>query len=539
MTDTPDNVIDFDAVLRGVTDGKPSATRKRLRKANAAQTDSGKQPVVFRDHDLHATVATLSGILPSLANTYAMSGNLVHIAADGVVRNLDDASLLLELTQGHTFLREKNDGQVFPKLPSERATKALLGAGSWPGINEVKSVRIAPCLLPSGRVHTQGFAEGVLVLGEHSLALAELAEQPTQADAVNAAALILEVVREFPLTAEGRTTWLALVLSLIARPAVAGNVPMFAVDGNSPGVGKTLLVELACSIAIDRGPSVMSRPKDATEGKKAYFSALASGALCMLIDNVKGEPLSDETLEALLTSGAITDRILGTQRMGTAASQSVFVATGNGLRLSSDLARRSLTIHLRSREERPEDRVLPNVRGYVAGRKSELLGAALTMLRAWVLSNGKAEQTWGSFESWAQLVDGALVFAGQPSVVLARRNYRDESDDGREALRAFLGLLTRDFEGGATAAKIVALYPPIAKPEDVEKAYQGRAILEGLAGPRYTARSLGCALRGIKGRSVGGQELRSELDRNGVQIWNAFSASRPGTSPANPAYPAL
>jgi putative DNA primase/helicase len=519
MTNPPD---DYFAQFDDETSAPPpppksNPARKKLRKLN--QVADGKTSVVFRDHDLHATVGTLAALLPTLRNAYSMAGKLVQIEEDGEIQCLEDASLLLQLTEHHAFLREKNDGQVFPKLPSERATKALLGNGSWPGIREVRLVRSAPCLLPSGVVNLGGFGEAVLVLGNHAMAIPEV---PTQQDATAAAAMLLEVVKDFPLTTEGRATWLALVLTLASRPAVLGNVPMFGIDGNSPGVGKTLLVELACMIATGQGPSVMSRPRDQVEGKKAYFTALSSGALCTLLDNIKGEPLSDETLEAILTSGSITDRILGTQQQRTVLSQAVFAATGNGLRLSTDLARRSLVIRLKSPFERPEDRELPDIRTAVAKRKAELLGAALTILRAWLVAGKKAEQTWGSFEKWAELVDGALVFAGQPSPVVSRRSYRDESDDGREALGAFLGLLEREYPDGATAAKLVADYPWQSRPEDTEKAEQGRAILEAIAEPRYSTKSLGYKLRSLLGRSVEGWELRSKVNRLNAKVYSAF-----------------
>jgi hypothetical protein len=154
-------------------------------------------------------------------------------------------------------------------------------------------------------------------------------------------------------------------------------------------------------------------------------------------------------------------------------------------------------------------------------------------LRAWVVAKGKAPHPWGSFEEWSQLIDGAVVYAGHPSTVYARRDYRDRSDDGRDTLRALFQLLRDKYPAGVTTAKLVSDYPCQPQLGDVEAKAHGRAVLEAIK-PRYTAATLGYALRALKGRRVDGLYMESELDRTNVKRWKVVCAE---TSPASPAAP--
>ena len=67
-----------------------------------------------------------------------------------------------------------------------------------------------------------------------------------------AAAELLEVVKDFPFYDADRSAWLALVLSLIGRSAIAGCVPLFGITANCRGSGKSLLADAASLIAYGR-----------------------------------------------------------------------------------------------------------------------------------------------------------------------------------------------------------------------------------------------------------------------------------------------
>jgi hypothetical protein len=322
MVEDPANVAFCNAMADKVA-------RKQAKVKNN-EVDDGKTEVVFNPHDVHASVAALEQLLPSVPGVYSMGSKLVRIATDGTVFPFADPSVLMALTESHKFVCKNRDGLAC-KLPTERIVNALLSMSEWDGVSQVKEIRFAPCLLPSGKVLTTGYAEGVLIIGDHAL---KVPEHPTQADAQAAAAFLLTVVKDFPLDDVGRAAWLALVFTLMARAAIGGNVPMFAVDANVAGAGKGKLVASASQIALGRDPHVISHPKDENEANKKYYSIVASLVLHALIDNIK-TVFSDETLEALLTSGKLSDRVFRTQSMGEVECRTVFTATGNGLALSS------------------------------------------------------------------------------------------------------------------------------------------------------------------------------------------------------------
>jgi hypothetical protein len=58
--------------------------------------------------------------------------------------------------------------------------------------------------------------------------------------------MLLSIVADFPFEApEHKSAWLALVLTLAARPAINGCEPFMLIDANTRGSGKTLLAEAA------------------------------------------------------------------------------------------------------------------------------------------------------------------------------------------------------------------------------------------------------------------------------------------------------
>ncbi|MBK8123956.1 MAG: hypothetical protein IPK54_10475 [Dokdonella sp.] len=57
-----------------------------------------------------------------------------------------------------------------------------------------------------------------------------------------------------------------------------------------------------------------------------------------------------------------------------------------------------------------------NLNDWVPDHRQELLGAALTVLRAYIVAGKPAQpiQPYGSFEEWSGLLRGALVWLGSP-----------------------------------------------------------------------------------------------------------------------------
>jgi hypothetical protein len=79
-----------------------------------------------------------------------------------------------------------------------------------------------------------------------------------------------------------------------------------------------------------------------------------------------------------LTTGAVTDRLLGATKMATASLRPVWAVTGNTVQHRGDLGRRGVPIDLDPRTEHPEDRTFRrgDLLGYVRTQRERLVIAA-------------------------------------------------------------------------------------------------------------------------------------------------------------------
>jgi putative DNA primase/helicase len=117
--------------------------------------------------------------------------------------------------------------------------------------------------------------------------------------------------------------------------------------------------------------------------------------------------------------------------------------TANNPRISGELARRAVWIHLKPQREDPSQRKgfrHANIEAWTRLNRERLQGAFLTILQAWVAQGQRrSAHRLGSYESWAEVIGGALTCAGLGAHFLSNREemsaYLDaETDD----LKAFV-----------------------------------------------------------------------------------------------------
>ncbi len=473
---------------------------------------------------------------------YQRAGRLVHVVSergnDGIkrpenaprVRAISLATLRERLTQVAKFVtvHESEEGdEIKLAHPQKWCYEAITARGQWSGIRSLAAVVTAPVLRPDGSVlNSAGYDPATGSLFDPQGVSFPIIERPSHADAVRAAASLMDLVKDFPFSKPDHgAAWLSYLLTPLARFAFMGPAPLFLVDANIRGSGKSLLCDVVALIVTGREMSRMSNPKDDDEARKRITAlALAGDTLC-LIDNIIGG-LGCASLDAALTGTVWKDRVLGASEIVELPLSVTWSATGNNVVLHADTSRRVAHIRLDSRLENPEQREgfkHPNLKAYVREHRAKLLADALTILAAFCQA-GRPQQklpTWGSFEAWSDLVRQAVVWCGQSDPGATRTELVEQSDREATNLRELLAgwdELDPDCYGLTTAE----ILDRITKHPD---RYQRvcNAVLElcpPQAGKSFpSAGSLGKKLGQLRGRVVSGRFLNRRPNRQKSAAW--------------------
>lgn len=197
--------------------------------------------------------------------------------------------------------------------PPDRVGGILLAReGSW-NLPRVAGVITTPTLRADGSVLcTPGYdpATRLYLVQDPNLQLPALAEHPSREDAEAALHLLSDLLVEFPFV--GRIDR-AVALSGLITAVVRGGLPvapLHAFRASTPGTGKSLLVDVAATIATGRPCPVIAAGKDAEETEKRLGALLRDGVPIISIDNVEGE-LGGDMLCQVTERPFVRVRILG------------------------------------------------------------------------------------------------------------------------------------------------------------------------------------------------------------------------------------
>jgi hypothetical protein len=405
----------------------------------------------------------------------------------------------------------------------------LVGMQSWRFLRELVGIAHGPFLRQDGTIggRTPGYddASGILVVGNDTWP--EIPDDPTDADVRQAVTTLLHVVREFPFTnPSGKAVWLSVVLSAVARPAIAGPVPLHVVDASTRGAGKSKLAKVASLIAEGVEPAMESLSPRDEEMDKRLTAVLQGGARVVVFDNQAGS-IGGPSLDRFLTATVWGGRLLGTNTMLRLPNLTVPVTTANNASVTADTARRCVSLRLTPADELPEERSfeVADLEGHVRARRRELLTAALVILRSHAAKGfpvyaealNQADdgtvttvpvKPKGSFEAWSRVVRHAIIGAGLPDPEVTSKQVR-EVDSRHAAHQAFVEALAAWNPGwnGSARQLVSEAFDDVASGELVDDL---RAAMLELAedrnakgAGRVSARVLGLVVRSIRERWFG------------------------------------
>src|SRR5262249_39539110 len=141
------------------------------------------------------------------------------------------------------------------------------------------------------------------------------------------------------------------------------------------------------------------------------------------------KPLKDDTLCKVITQPVADDRLLGASHNVKLPTCVTWLGTGVNLVVTGrDMIRRVQKCRLDPSMERPEERKFDYVlRDYVMERRTKLVAAALTMMRAYIVAGCPSQdiKPYGGFEEWSTMVRAPLVWLGCDDPCASRDDIED------------------------------------------------------------------------------------------------------------------
>ena len=493
--------------------------------------------ITTREHEV--TSGTLSAVAghPEL---YQRGGMLVQpvkdLRASGNVSRPEGMSYIAEVASPR--LREMMAERVFfcrmtkedgpkPCHVPDWLVKQVMARKQWDGIRPLEAISETPVLRADGSVLSEpGYdhATGVLYRPNRDFPAVRL--EATMEGARAAVQFLLEPFADFPFAEPcHRSAVLAGILTPLARFAFRGPSPLILITKNVRGAGGSLLADAISIAATGRGMARMTQAGDDDEERKRILSIALAGDRMVLVDNVD-HPLGGAALDAALTGTEWRDRVLGRSEMVTAPLLATWFATGNNPQILGDTVRRILPIRIESPEEKPEERTgfkHHPLEPYVAQQHPKMVTAALTILRAHAVAGRPrgALKSWGSFDSWSDIVRSALVWCGEVDPAIGRESLTAGNDDEANALGVLIKHW-RHLDGTGTGVSSQNIIRALTDTDgDIATLLRDAIImLSGKGDMLPSAARLSKRLAHFAGRVVEGKKLAHQDDRNGSKLWH-------------------
>lgn len=387
---------------------------------------------------------------------YLSSGN-ISLYQDSKLHPLNKDSLRVELDRVvHCYTPRKLNDVVYkdPAAPPDNLVLGLLHSPDrWRALPRLDRIARTPYyarvdgavrLVSENGYHAD---QGTLVEIDLAMLDAMAKVRVTDRNLERALELLLEdLLGDFPFVEESdKATILAALLLPFVRELIDGPTPLHFIDAPSPRSGKSLLASVISLVTVGpgrEGYALMAAPADSREWGKKLLATMLSLPNMLVIDNVSNQLASPDLAAALTAYPYLQERILGKSEMGSPVNKALWVATGNNVRASDEIARRIVPCRIDSREESPHARTgfrHLDLLGWTARERHALVWALCVLVENWVgvgAPVGKA--TLGGFESWARVVGGILDAAGVDGLLDNQARFLADAEDETEEITEFV-----------------------------------------------------------------------------------------------------
>lgn len=482
-----------------------------------------------------------SAHLPQIYNR----GGLPAIMSGGQIMEIRSAEIMkANLGKVANFVKREGGGENGHDVSVDARVDICKAVIADPSpLPELKGITNMPIIHADSSLHqTRGYdTQSGMYYVPSGKQVISVPEQPTADEVKKAVEDIKAPFSGFDFqTVADWVIYLALLLTLVVRSLITGNVPLFVIDSPIQGSGKSKLAYCANIIATNgqEGPMTMPERGFDEEIRKRLTALLISNPLLGMIDNVIGK-VNWAPLASILTTGKWTDRLLQTSRTVTLAVKTVFLCTGVNVEIAGDMARRSVYIRLDPCVDKPWNRTFDfDPEQMVRERRSNLLEALFTLVRYW-FNQGQPKWSgtpFGSFDDWAGIVGGILQTAGIEGF-LENRNAADmaanqETSELAAFYEAWFAAYKQRPRRSAEVVRELTRKDPMVKglldalPEDmlhIVDLHEGRA-----------AQKFGQALGKRKNRTAGGYKLVASENGNKTMLWKVVPVAPEAGAPEQP-----
>lgn len=387
-----------------------------------------------------------------------------HDKKDGPTLDfMSEAALRNTLDRVAYWYRLDGERKERPAFPVMECVKGMLAEAAPPAPRLSRIVQ-APVFGAEGTLLTSpGYHEKAETWHHKTCDIPDVPEKPTRDDIERARNLLLDdLLVDFPFDDESSKAYaLAAMLQPFVRTMIDGPTPLHVIDAKSgSGTGKSLLADMITIPALGKPTSAMSEGRDSDEWRKRITAKLMTGSQFTLIDNINRRLDSGE-LAAAITATTWEDRLLGATRMIQLPVECCWLATGNAVKTSQEIARRIVKIKIDAKRDqpwlRPESEFKhPNIREWATENRGQLVWACLVLGQAWFAAGRpQGKQTLGMFESWARVMGGILDVAGVDGFLTNLEKIYEEMDEETAAWREFIGVWWEKFGSGVVTTAIL------------------------------------------------------------------------------------
>jgi len=413
--------------------------------------------------------------------------------------------------------------------PPTTIVQTMTARGQWAHIRSLEALVHWPVLRPDGTIFDGlGYDIRTRCYATSNVEM-DLPAKVTWADVQKSIAVFDDVLCDFPFERpEHKSAWIAALLTVIARPAIDGPVPMLVVDANERGAGKTFLCDTIGTILSGKRLPRADVPANEAEFGKVMLSIGIAGLPIVLLDNITGT-LRSPTLARVLTGDIYSGRVLGENLLMTVQIRTQFLVSSNNATVDSDLVRRSLHCRLLV-EEHPEWRenfryMLPDDAG-APGMRRELLTAAVTILLGYQHAGRPRVQAraMGSYGAWCNQVQHPIVWAGLADPAKTQDAFGEHADPEREQLETLLDAWYEFFaeETVTISNAMTRVRTGVSADPPSEKALNLLAALETLSeipGHPVTTARVGTRIRMWREKWVNGKSFYAGTHEGGARKW--------------------